>query len=187
MAGQKVELKPSDPAVTSRPLKTGTQFLLVLPRHRFVYRHWDKEKYLPGEEAELILEGEGIGKGPFEFEVEVADTENGPWSPCATVKATVQGDKATAKYKIPKGNPHGHLTKAEWKRTKGKPGDRIGLHVEADGYEGGWLGIYVEFKDPEDGQWHIYTRWQGHIESGKFDDVFQVPEGKPKTQDRPRL
>ena len=143
MAGQKVELNPPPESFTSRPLKTGKSFTLVLPRHRFVYRHWDKEKYLPEEEAELIMEGENLGKGPFEFVVEAADGEDGPWHPVTTLKATVDSDKATAKFKFPKNLAHGHLTKAEWKRTKARLGDRIGLHVEAEGYEGGWIGIHV--------------------------------------------
>ena len=139
MAGQKVALNPPPPEpVVSRPLKTGAKFTLVLPKKRFVYRHWDKEKYLPGEEAQLILEGEGLGKGPYEFILETSDAGGASWSEVKTLKAAVDGDKATASYTFPKIPPHGHLTKVEWVRTTAKPGDRIGLHVEADGLEGGF-------------------------------------------------
>ena len=99
MADQKVTLVPHPPdPVTTRPLKTGAQFTLVLPKKRFVYRHWDKEKYLPGEDAELIMEGEGIGSEKYEFIIEKADTESGPWTEVTTLKTDVQGDKATVNY-----------------------------------------------------------------------------------------
>ena len=88
VADQKVTLTPHPPdPVVSRPLKTGANFVLVLPKKRFVYRHWDKEKYVPGEDAELIMEGEGIGSEKYEFIIEKADTENGPWSEVTTLKA----------------------------------------------------------------------------------------------------
>jgi hypothetical protein len=138
--------------MVSRPLKTSAKFTLVLPKHRFVYRHWDKEKYIPGEDAELIMEGEGLGKDAYVFEIESADHLEGPWTHVTEVNATVSGDKATAKYKFPKDAPHGHLTKVEWKRTKAKPGDAIGLHIEATDYEGGFLSIHVERQDPATGE-----------------------------------
>ena len=102
MADQKVTLTPHPPdPVVSRPLKTGANFVLVLPKKRFVYRHWDKEKYLPEEEGEMILEGEGIGADEkYEFILEKADSEDGLWSEVTTVKAAVSGDKATAKTQL---------------------------------------------------------------------------------------
>jgi hypothetical protein len=178
VADQKVTLNPPPPEpVVSRPLKTGAKFTLVLPRKRFVYRHWDKEKYLPGEEGELILEGEGIGGEKYEFIVERADGEDGPWTQVKTLKADVAGDKAKARFTFPKIEPKGHLTKVEWKRTTAKPGDQLGMHVEADGCEGGFLSVHVERRN-DDGEWDVYARWQGAIEQGKFDTVFPVPEGK---------
>lgn len=183
MADQKLTLEPSPPApVVSRPLRTGKSFTLVLPRKRFVYRHWDKEKYLPGEEAQLVLEGEGIGSEKPEFVIERADRENGPWTPVATVQAKVEGDKATAMYKFPKPPPRGRLTRVEWKRKTAKPGDQLGMHVEARGYEGGFLSIHVERRG-ENGEWDVYSRWQGEIEQGKYDTAFLVPKGKPKPAD----
>ena len=182
MADQKVTLKAPPPEpVVSRPLKTGASFTLVLPRKRFVYRHWDKEKYLPGEEGELIMEGEGIGKEKVEFIVERADSEAGPWSEVKTVKAEVSDEKATAKFTFPKTAPGGHLTKVEWKRTSAKPGDKLGMHVEADGYEGGFLSIHVERRN-DGGDWDVYARWSGEIEQGKFDTVFPIPKGKDKPE-----
>ncbi|MGZ6143280.1 MAG: hypothetical protein ACXWLM_08075, partial [Myxococcales bacterium] len=183
MADQKVTLSPHPPdPVVSRPLKTGANFVLVLPKKRFVYRHWDKEKYLPEEEGELILEGEGIGSDEkYEFVIEKSDSADGPWSEVTTVKAKVDGDKATAKYKFPKIEPKGHLTKVEWKRTKAKPGEQLGMHVEAENYEGGWLSIHVERRG-DNGEWDVYARWDGNIEQGKFDTVFLVPKGKDKPE-----
>ncbi len=183
--GQKVELDPQAfESGTSRPLKTGAEFILVLPKHRFVYRHWDKENYLPGEEGELILEGKGLGKKPYDFIIETSENEDGPWLPVKTVKANVDGDKATAKFIFPKLEPKGHLTKAEWKRLKAKPEERLGMHVEASGYEGGGLDFVVE-KQGADGEWHPYSRWQGNIDAGKADTVFAIPAGKAKPAKNP--
>jgi len=171
----KVQLQaPALAPVVSRPLRTAASFVLVLPKRRVVYRHWDKETYLPEEEAELVLEGEGIGDQKYEFVVEKAASEEGPWEPVASLQAKVEGDRASAKYKFPKAEPTGRLSKAEWKRASASPGDRLGLHVEAEGYEGGFLSIQVE-KQQDDGSWDVYTRWQGTIEQGKYDGVFPVP------------
>ena len=178
MPDPKVQLQaPALAPVVSRPLRTAASFVLVLPKRRVVYRHWDKERYLPGEEAELVLEGEGIGDQKYEFVVEKAASEEGPWEPVASLQAKVEGERASAKYKFPKAEPKGRLSKAEWKRASASPGDRLGLHVEAEGYEGGFLSIQVE-KQKEDGSWDVYTRWQGTIEQGKYDGVFPVPPGE---------
>jgi hypothetical protein len=171
----KVQLQaPALAPVVSRPLRTAASFVLVLPKRRVVYRHWDKETYLPGEEAELVLEGEGIGDQKYEFVVEKAASGDGPWEPVASLQAKVEGERASAKYKFPDAEPKGRLSRAEWKRASATPGDRLGLHVEAQGYEGGFLSIQVE-RQQEDGSWDVYTRWQGTIEQGKYDGVFPVP------------
>ncbi|HUK77296.1 MAG TPA: hypothetical protein VL117_06825, partial [Thermoleophilia bacterium] len=177
MPTQKVDSDGNEPVIT-RPLKTGQNFVLVLPRKRFVYRHWDKENYLPGEEATLILEGEGIGDEKYEFIIQTTDKPDGAWQELAKVKAVNDGDKATARFKIPKPKPKGKVTKVEWKRTKAVPGDSIGMHVEAENYEGGFLSIHVE-KQNEKGEWEVYTRWQGAIEHGKYDTAFDVPKKPP--------
>ena len=175
MPDPKIQLQPPAAApVVSRPLRTAASFVLVLPKRRVIYRHWDKEVYLPGEEAELVLEGEGIGDQKYEFVVEKAGSEDGPWEPVASLQAKVEGERASAKYKFPKAEPKGRLSKAEWARARASPGDRLGLHVEAQGYEGGFLSIHVE-RQQENGSWDVYTRWQGTIEQGKYDGVFPVP------------
>ena len=48
--------------------------------HRFGYRHWDKDNYVPGEECELIMDGEGLGDKPFEFTVEIANEGKNDWT-----------------------------------------------------------------------------------------------------------
>ncbi|HEX4386916.1 MAG TPA: hypothetical protein VH083_28375, partial [Myxococcales bacterium] len=175
MAGEKVDLGSGETeSIVSRPLKTGASFTLVLPKRRFIYRHWDKEKYLPGEQAQLVLEGEGIGDEKYEFVVERADSADGPWSAVGTVEATAEGDKATAAFTIPVDPPKGRVTKVMWKRLKAKPGDQLGMHIEADNLEGGWLSIHVEKKN-ESGEWEINSRWSGTIENGICDTAFPVP------------
>lgn len=180
MGDQKVQLKSPAPApILSRPLKTGASFTLVLPAQRAVYRHWDKEVYLPGEEAELVLEGKGIGAEKLEFVIEKAGGADGDWTTVATVQAKVDGDRAAAKYRFPEAGPEGSLTSADWKRTTARPGDRLGFRVEAEGYEGGRFTVQVE-KQAADGSWQGYSRWQGTIDQGKYDGVFVVPRtGSP--------
>ena len=182
MADQKVRLDPpATESVSSRPLKTGASFTLVVPKKRLVYRHWDKEKYLPGEEAELLMEGEGIGNEKYAFVIERAESESGPWTEVVSLQAQAKDDKARAKFRFPRIEPKGRLSKAEWKRAAAKPGDRLGLHVEGEGLEGAFLSIHVERKD-EGGEWNweIYTRWQGEIEQGKYDGIFNVPPAREK-------
>ena len=91
----RVDLQPPPPdPVTSRPLVTGTEFTLVLPKHRVFYRGWDKDKYAPGDDAELIIEGEGLGEKPLEITVERADgSPVAGWNDVATLKATPEGGK----------------------------------------------------------------------------------------------
>src|SRR5207237_1446410 len=105
-----------------------------------------------------------------EFLLEKSSNLEGPWVEVETLKAKVGGDKATAKYKFPTPPPHGQITKVEWKRDKAKPGDRLGLQVETEGYDNGaWLSVHVERQDPESGEWEVYTRWQGELEGNKYD------------------
>jgi len=157
-----------------RPLRTGGQFTIVLPKKRVLYRHWNKEVFLPGEEADLIVETDGTDGEKYELILEKAPAEDGPWEQVTSLEAKADGGRAKAKYKFPKPEPKGRLTKAEWKRRRAEPGDRLGLHVEAQGCEGAFLSIHVE-KQQEDGSWEVYTRWQGKIESGKYDGVFAIP------------
>jgi len=175
VAGQKVELSSSRSSapVLSRPLKTGAQFLLVLPRHRIIYRHWDKERYQQGDQGTLIVEGEGLGAKALEFIVERED-ETGTFVEVATLKAKPEGKKAQVTFQFPVDPPEGHLTKAEWKQLQARPGDAIGMHCEAQGYEGGWIGWIVERKNPETGDWEGYLRWDGKIEQGSADTVLQT-------------
>ena len=88
--------------MVSRPLKTGAAFTLVLPKKGSFYVHWDKEKYLAGDEGVLIFEGLGLGPGPFDFALEKSAGPDGPWTPVATLQAKLDGQKATATYKLPK-------------------------------------------------------------------------------------
>jgi len=175
---EKVDLKPSTPApLVSRPLKTGASFTIVLPRTRAVYRHWDKELYLPGEEAELVLEGEGMGEEAVELTVERAGLSDDDWKPVATVKAKGSGDKASGKFRFPEEEPRGTLVKAEWKRSSATPGDRLGLRVESKGYEGGKLEIVIE-RQQAGGSWRAWSRLTGAIEQGKYEGIFVVPPGE---------
>ena len=122
MPGQTIDLQPPPPEpIVSRPLKTGQDFVLVLHKHRYVYRGWDKEDYQPGDEAELHVEGEALGK-ELEFVIERAEEGAGSFAEVARVKAQIEsgGKRATAKFKFPKPDPKGHVTKVEWKRARAR-------------------------------------------------------------------
>ena len=186
MPGQTIDLQPPPPEpIVSRPLKTGQDFVLVLHKHRYVYRGWDKEDYQPGDEAELHVEGEALGK-ELEFVIERAEEGAGSFAEVARVKAQIEsgGKRATAKFKFPKPDPKGHVTKVEWKRARAKAGERLGIHVEAENYEGGFLKFTVERQD-ENGQWIDVARWDGAIEGGKADTVYQIP-APPKRKAEPQ-
>jgi len=105
----------------------------VLPKKRVLYRHWNKEVFLPGEEAELIVETDGTDGDKYELVLEKAPAEDGPWEQVTSLEAKADGGRAKARYKFPSPEPKGRLTKAEWKRRRAEPGDRLGLHVEAEG------------------------------------------------------
>src|ERR1700694_4223472 len=121
----------------------------------------------------MVLGGEGLGDKAYEFIVEKADSEDGPWTEVAKVEASVEGEKAAARFKFPKLEPTGHITKVQWKREKAKAGDRLGMHVEAAGLEGGWIAFIVEKQ--ENGEWVPETRWDGSIEGGKAEPMFHKP------------
>ncbi len=165
---------PSGPWV-SRPLKTGAAYTLVLPKHRLVYRHWDKDVYRPGDVAGLTVEGEGLARDRFEFVIESARSVDGPWKPVATIEAgDGSADKATVRFTIPETAAGGKLTRAEWKQHKARPGDQIPMHVAAEGCEGGSLFVEVERRN-QGGEWEVCSRWQGRIENGTYETVFAVP------------
>ena len=172
----RVELMPPPPdPVTSRPLVTGTEFTLVLPKHRVFYRGWDKDKYAPGDDAELIIEGEGLGEKPLEITVERADgSPVAGWNDVATLKATPDGGKeAKVTFKIPLPPPHGKIISATWAREQAKAGERLGMDVELEGYkDGDWIVYDVE-EQYEDG-WRVVGRWQGTIKDSKSIDVYQT-------------
>ena len=181
----RVDLVPPPPdPVTSRPLATGKEFLLVLPKHRVFYRGWDKDKYQPGEEAELVIEGEGLGNKPLEITVERADESPAAgWTDVATLKATPEGGgkEAKVKFKIPVPPSHGKILSCKWARDQAKAGERIGMTAELEGYKDGEWIMWVVEQQYEEG-WRVVSRWQGDIKDSKSTEVYQTvePDRPPK-------
>ena len=101
---QRVVLEPSGPEEprTSRPLRTGKSFLIVVPSRRVIGRRWDKSHYDPGEECRLTVHGEGLGKDPLSVTVE-CENEDGTWSEVARLKAEVGDgeDQAIVSWRLP--------------------------------------------------------------------------------------
>jgi hypothetical protein len=59
----------------SRPLRTGTGFVLVVPAARIVAGHWDKVAYRPGDQCRLTVVGAGLGEGPLSLTVDAGQKE----------------------------------------------------------------------------------------------------------------
>src|SRR5689334_19270146 len=104
MTDQRVALQGSqraDPKV-SRPLRTGSGFVLVVPAARLVAGRWDKVAYQAGDACRLTVVGVGLGKEPLSLVVE-AEGERGGWTAVAKVAAEVDaGQKeASASWQFP--------------------------------------------------------------------------------------
>jgi hypothetical protein len=173
---QRIDLAAPPPSpIVTRPLKTGKEFTLVLPQPRFILKAWDKAIYDPGEEATLLLKGKHLGDKPYTLIVEYDDGSG--WSEVDRVTANVSGGtEAKGTFKIPavKKLTGGKFTKAEWGAKECKPGETLQMHVEAEGLEGEWLVVVVE-REESPGKWEPETRWDGHINGGKFDTSWQTP------------
>ena len=175
---QRIDLaRPPPVPVVSRPLKTGSQFTLVLPQPRFILKAWDKAIYDPGEEAQLLLKGKNLGDGPYTLIIETDLEGKGSWFEVERVQAQVSGGteaKATFKLPAPKKLTGGHFTKAEWGAPDCKPGETLQMHIEAEGLENEWVVVVVE-REESPGKWEPETRWAGSVKDGKFDTSWVTP------------
>ena len=175
---QRIDLaRPPPVPVVSRPLKTGSQFTLVLPQPRFILKAWDKAIYEPGDEAQLFLKGKNLGDQPYTLIIETDTEGKGSWTEVDRVQANVEGGteaKATFKLPAPKKLTGGHFTKAEWDKAECKEGETLQMHIEAEGLENEWVIVVVE-EEESPGKWESVTRWAGSIKDGKFDTSWQSP------------
>ena len=102
----RLDFSAQQPARTSRPLRTGKNFVLVVPSRRVVVRRWDKVDYQPGEECRLNVLGRGLGKRPLSITVESESEDGRTWTAVARLGAEVAADEgeAVANWRFP-GHP----------------------------------------------------------------------------------
>ncbi len=181
--GERIEIAPAA-EIRTRPLRTGKEFRLVLPLHRLFRAAWDKAVYELGDEAKLVVAGKQV-EAPVKLAIE--REEGGSWRYVASVEGQVNADgtEATATFrfqtKADAGTVDGRLTKAEWDRSEAKPGEALGIRVQAEGLDG--KRVVYEVEREERGRWVTVARWDGKIEKGKAESRYQVP---PLGEDAPR-
>jgi len=172
---QRVDFAPAT-QIHSRPVHTGKEFVFVLPLHRLFRGAWDKATYELGAEAKLLVDGKQLA-GPVKVAIE--REEGSSWQHVATVPAEVNdaGTRATATFRFPSrvdgSAAAGRLTKAEWDRAEAKPGEALGVRVEAEGRDG--QRIVYEVEREERGHWVRVAHWEGRIEKGKAESRYEVP------------
>ena len=172
---QRVDLAPAT-QIRSRPVRTGKEFVFVLPLHHLFRGAWDKALYELGAEAKLLVEGKQLA-GPLKVAIE--REEGSSWRHVATVPAEVNAGAtgATATFRFPSRvdvcAAAGRLTKAEWDRAEAKPGEAVGLRVEAEGLDG--QRLFYEVEREERGHWVEVARWDGRIEKGKAESRYEMP------------
>jgi hypothetical protein len=173
--GERIELAPAA-EIRTRPLRTGKEFRLVLPLHRLFRGAWDKAAYELGDEAKLTVAGKQV-EGPVTLAIE--REEAGSWRYVASVQGQLNADRteATATFRFPTradaGTVDGRLTKAEWDRSEVKPGEALGIRVQAEGLDG--KRVVYEVEREERGRWVTVARSDGKIEKGKAESRYQVP------------
>jgi len=121
----KAQQASSPPLAVPRPLRTGGKFTIVLPKKRVLYRHWNKEVFLPGEEAELIVETDGTDGDKYELVLEKAPAEDGPWEQVTSLEAKADGGRRQGQVQVSqaraKGAPDQGRVEAQARRTGRSP------------------------------------------------------------------
>ena len=127
-------------------LRTGREFLLIVPAGSLLLARWDRALYRAGEEAALTVVGRHL-RGPVEITVE---EEQAPeqYAPVARLDAQVdaEGARANAPFRFPArpdGFAPGHLLRAEWGGPL-VPGEPVTLRAMARDLDGEPLTFVVE-------------------------------------------
>jgi hypothetical protein len=166
----------------SRPLRTGKQFLLVIPSQRIINAAWDKAMYAPGDQARLAVTGTHL-PGPLEFVVE-REQEDRTWFEVQRLRPEINGDgtEATARFAFPPERDQdlsdGYLTEAEWDCSLAQPRDTLGMHVEGMGLEG--IPLLHAIEREEHGKWVEVARWDASLSDSKADSTHRLPLPPPE-------
>lgn len=162
---------------TSRPLRTGKSFLLVVPSRRVVARQWDKVEYQPGEECRMTVLGEGLGNDPLSVTVE-SENEDGTWTAVARLRAEVaEGEEqALVSWRLP-GQPvvpgqasvqeadGSVLTDARFEDQRDLEGGAVWMRAQAPGFEGKSVQVVLE-REGAPGEWLTVGEAVATVRSG---------------------
>jgi hypothetical protein len=161
---------------STRPLRTGTSFVVVVPDTRVVQLRWDRAAAKPGSDCQLLVEGKGLDA--LEARLERRD-ERGVWEEVARLElaADASGAKANGTWTLPvaaPARPAGCFVSASWERAAAAPGEEIALRATANGLdEGAFVAVVVERWAGEDGFVPV-ERWQSSLEGGAVETKWRV-------------
>jgi len=180
MSDQRVALPGSQRAQpqVSRPLRTGSGFVLVVPAGRLVSGHWDKVGYQAGDACRLTVVGVGLGKEPLSLVVE-AEGERGGWTAVAKVSAEVDaGQKeASASWQFPpapvvpgaatvREADGSRLSDARFEDHQPlATGGSAWVVARAEGFEGKRLQVVLE-REESPGNWVVVGQAVATVKSG---------------------
>src|SRR4051794_27896652 len=183
----------SGPTLTSRPLKTGKSFLLVVRAPLVQHLGWDAAGYSAGDTCKLAISGKNLGKDPVEVSIEVE--RDGGWVEIEKVKAQVDSDesKATVEWKVPAVEGHGEAAAAQkgevvraiWANPDVAEGEALTAQAEGERLEGKTLLLMVEREFP-DGTWRCVFHDERQVRDGKCELTWTPPvEGAGPDGTRP--
>lgn len=164
---------------STRPLKAGRSFTVVIPTTRLVQLRWDKATYQPGEACELLVAGRGLGRSAVTVVVE-RQVEGTAWEQVASLEPEVSADKtkANVRWQFPGVDDvafqGGHLVRAAWDRQRAEPGERLDLTAEAEGLEGAELTFEIEAEDAQ-GAWRPVEALRAPLAEGRAAQSWVVP------------
>jgi hypothetical protein len=159
---------------SSRPLRSGVPYRVVVPRRARLKLGWDKLFYSPGDEATLTCESD-LDADDLALVVEQQGA-GGVWTRLTELQAPANGKKSSATLRFPKlGEPlRGELVSASVSSPEALPGDLLGLEVVTKGLDRAFNRVTIE-RQRDDGVWEIVTRWQGDIVKDRLKTDYRLP------------
>ena len=172
-----LESSPQEQRRTSRPLRTGASYVLVVPSRRVVARRWDKIEYEAGGECRMSIHGQGLGKDPLSVTVE-SENEDGTWTPVARLQAEVADgeEEATVSWKLPdepvvrgeatlREADGSVLSHARFEDPRDLEGGAVWMQAQAEGFEGKSVQVVLE-REGDAGQWLTIGQAVATVRSG---------------------
>ena len=189
-----IRLSGDQPRPISRPLRTGRNFVLVVPARRVLACVWDKVDYQPGETASITIVGAGLGEAALPVTVE-AEAEDGTWSATALLSAQVAADgkKAVSSWKVPRARTRpgaasvsavdgSVLSDARFEDSGQLAQDGlVWMLARAPGFDGRCLQVVLE-RETEPGEWSPVGEAVATVRSGALRTEVDLSHGKAFAQ-----